>query len=808
MSNTFKLNERFGFSPPIQFQNNTEKSFFQTGVVELNKLVDTFNKGSFTLKHPEFLVGQITKILTNDTGLKNYFLNKTPKKPVDLHFISNTSDKPYIIDGEKLFFKTIISSCKTKTILKNRAQFSYNVSIASKFFRYRILFPFNSKINANSLSDIYGIIIETSNYGELEILINKLNLTYPEGLKKGIINIFNTAFTRAGNNRNQFDELYGLAPDFVIESRGLKQLTANLSNLLHGFVDETGTNEESVVLRIIKAMYKLSKTNEAFLEIFLQRFDRNNSFLSQLFYRLDGDNHKRFINFMFEVWKRSEYTNASHFLFSNTENGPLFLPYRSDKTLGFYVSNASADYNIKNNQIEVVYKTGKYTTAEVPHPDVPGQTTSISTEITEKYQYHPFFPIKIPSGQTGEIVIGNNIPGFFLFVKENKDFWNNVFFAGELAIDIVTTLSGFGNILKFRHLIKLANRASKLQFANKASKAARISANIKKVVGIVEISSGSINALLKLSELNETETGKNISEVLFYLEILTLGGELTDLIKSGLRKSAKKAIDNKTQLERDFDELIKDNDSGIELADKNRVINELAKIAEVELKNPVLNDYVKLRKPLFEKGEAFIRSLWRKNAKLIHLKKRDLLQLYTKRLDEFPQLVKGFNQAEFNIKYIAKNKVVQSIDEFSFSGKRSDILYYFGNPPKFPKGTINVLDNYEGFVEFVKAAFDYQTIPRKFDSEIKFIYNFLKFHFDKADEFVIETRNIYRTCGSCTRELSMLVEIGKKFGKKIKLIVHSDELIEGMSKMKETYPEIKEINKKYEKIYRNRKKQD
>ena len=105
MSTIFKSNKKFGFSPPMQFQNNTEKSFFQTGVVELNKLIDTLNKGNFIFRSREFLVGQQTKILTNDTELQNYFLKKTSKKPRDLHFINDTLDKPYTTEGKSLFFK-------------------------------------------------------------------------------------------------------------------------------------------------------------------------------------------------------------------------------------------------------------------------------------------------------------------------------------------------------------------------------------------------------------------------------------------------------------------------------------------------------------------------------------------------------------------------------------------------------------------------------------------------------------------------------------------------------------------------------
>lgn len=61
---------------------------------------------------------------------------------------------------------------------------------------------------------------------------------------------------------------------------------------------------------------------------------------------------------------------------------------------------------------------------------------------------------------------------------------------------------------------------------------------------MVEVSSSSVNLMLKLTELDETELGQSLSKVLFYLELLTLAGELTAPMKANIKKSAREVIDN------------------------------------------------------------------------------------------------------------------------------------------------------------------------------------------------------------------------------------------------------------------------
>ncbi|PTX60506.1 hypothetical protein C8N46_106151 [Kordia periserrulae] len=238
----------------------------------------------------------------------------------------------------------------------------------------------------------------------------------------------------------------------------------------------------------------------------------------------------------------------------------------------------------------------------------------------------------------------------------------------------------------------------------------------------------------------------------------------------------------------------------------------LAKYMDVFIRNnfeTIKKLYIQRRKIFRSKGEKAIMALWLKKVKSVFLNKADLIKLLTKHLDEFPALIKGYNQAQFKTTIKLQSKLIEKIDEFSMSGAYDEFFKKrFGNPPdwKLPKNTIDVFTDYDDFVKFVKDALDFEGIPRVFDSEIKYIYNFLKNHLHKGDEFIIEMKNIYKTCGSCTREFMMLEDLLSSLGKKVTFIIHTDERIKGFSQITEVYSDIKETIKKYNKLYNKTKK--
>ncbi|WP_295222035.1 hypothetical protein [uncultured Chryseobacterium sp.] len=179
-----------------------------------------------------------------------------------------------------------------------------------------------------------------------------------------------------------------------------------------------------------------------------------------------------------------------------------------------------------------------------------------------------------------------------------------------------------------------------------------------------------------------------------------------------------------------------------------------------------------------------VEQLWKQKIESKLLFPNNLKKLYFKYLDEFPALKRGFNQAEFRTIIKKKGKLIEEVEEFSVSGDKNKWLGSFGDPPDLPPNTINVLDDWENFEKFVEGAVDFANRPRMYDSEIKYIFNFLKNHMNKGDEFIIETRNIFKTCGSCRREFVMLEDYLRTQRKKVKIVIFSDETIEGTFALK------------------------
>lgn len=561
------------------------------------------------------------------------------------------------------------------------------------------------------------------------------------------------------------------------------------------FTNKPYSKEEDIFLKILQVLASTENNAAKLIERLIKKVGTENSqMLLEFFYeRIHGNNFIEFAKIVNNAWRKTRFVNADekqNIEFKNTD-GPIILPYESEKWIGLYFSNAKVNFKTNSQKerfLEIEYETGEEVKINRTTPK--GDSEEAFVNEIDYFWYHPFYPIYLKNleNQETELKLDSIVPAFMLKANQDKQFWNNVITSTEYALDVVTTLSGIGNFAKFRYLTKFATKTGNLRFV---SKAGRTILSVRKAVAataaIVEISSGTIGALLKLTGLKDTEQGKSIVEFLFWLELLSLSGELTVAIHNGLKKSGKELLTNRERLIKNLEK------NGIDEATRKTILNEIDAITSTRTSDDLLNDFIELRANYFRRSSsAFSRSI-RESLELNHLGKSELISLYTKHLKQFPNLAKGHNQAIFNIKFFEKGKLFDEIEEFSLSGDKVKMLDNFGNPPTFPPKTVNVLEEFEEFKKFGTGAYDLFGRSRKFDSEIKFIYNFLKTHAHKADEFIIETQNIFKTCGSCSREFVLLKQLLKQKGKKLRIIVKADERIEGFGKLKEIYPEIKKL---------------
>lgn len=169
-----------------------------------------------------------------------------------------------------------------------------------------------------------------------------------------------------------------------------------------------------------------------------------------------------------------------------------------------------------------------------------------------------------------------------LRAAEDKAYWSNVITTAEYAVDIATTFTGVGSILKAGRLLKVLNSGHKLVY--KTRTVTRIITAAKAAVGFIEVTSGTVNALLKLSGSTDTAFGRAISEYLFYLELLSLTGELTVALRGALKKSARNILEvgfdgtrSGRQLENKLDDLVKKGE--LDEAGKTKVVDEVEEVA-------------------------------------------------------------------------------------------------------------------------------------------------------------------------------------------------------------------------------------
>ena len=129
--------------------------------------------------------------------------------------------------------------------------------------------------------------------------------------------------------------------------------------------------------------------------------------------------------------------------------------------------------------------------------------------------YDPYQPIGIidNSSLKGEVEIGAVMPAFLLYAFDDMNSNANAMFAGEIAVDVLSTFVGGVGLLKnLRHLAKLSS----------ITNATRISIGIK----TIEFTSGMANVILHYTCDENDATCQQLQSFLRILEIATLGGDV------------------------------------------------------------------------------------------------------------------------------------------------------------------------------------------------------------------------------------------------------------------------------------------
>lgn len=336
------------------------------------------------------------------------------------------------------------------------------------------------------------------------------------------------------------------------------------------FTNKPYSKEEDIFLKILQVLASTENNAVKLIERLIKKVGTENSqMLLEFFYeRIHGNNFIEFAKIVNNAWRKTrfvDYSSETNTEFAST-NGPKLLPYHSEKLAGFFFSNLSASFEDNPNDkkerfLQFKFDTGK--TRKVSEILSDGTPVDIDEKIIDQYWYHPFYPIKIKNTDEGNqdtaIKLDVIVPAFMLFANSNQQFWHNVIKSGEYALDIGVIALSYGTLSG----LAAAEVITTLAVARGIGATAAITSSVA-------------NIILKLANAEESALGQAFCEYLFWIEMLSLSGELTLAIRNGLKRSAVKLVgkeDDLAKLEKQLDEAV------VEENGKRRKLNEAEKNA-------------------------------------------------------------------------------------------------------------------------------------------------------------------------------------------------------------------------------------
>ena len=345
----------------------------------------------------------------------------------------------------------------------------------------------------------------------------------------------------------------------------------------NGLTNKLNIAEEDIFIKLLEIILAREGQQTRFMERLTQKIgDDGELLLEYLYDRIHGDNGEMFVQMVNTAWRKSRFVNPDPQI--NTEfattDGPLMLPYESEKWLGFYFSNAKATFETtqkKERIVQVAKGTGKYRTVASY-----SRTGTKEEEIMEYFWYHPFHPVYLKNleKQDTELKLDTIVPAFLLLANRDKQFWGNVVTAGEYTLDALALASGVGTLAEI------------------SAGVIRSFAILRAVGAVAEISGAAASAIIKLANAQDSEQGQAFCEYMFWIEMVSLTGVATASIRKGLRKAARKLVekeDDLVRLEKKLDDLLIEEEEGVSRKltkeEKDEIIDDIERNTELNRQN-------------------------------------------------------------------------------------------------------------------------------------------------------------------------------------------------------------------------------
>ncbi|XLS30559.1 hypothetical protein ACJD0Z_06970 [Flavobacteriaceae bacterium M23B6Z8] len=208
--------------------------------------------------------------------------------------------------------------------------------------------------------------------------------------------------------------------------------------------------------------------------------ESDNSDITNLWWG-NEQNFDRFLDVFFRLWSMSRYADPD--LYTYTEEAetnedltsPLTLTYSGGR---WFPETRYSNGRIENNKVKIT----KSIDERVYNPYV-----YVSNVIRTNLVYDPFQPVLVYLEGDNNDVFTGMFPAFYFAGDVNRDNLTRTLEQAEFAFDVITTVSGIGNLFKLRHL----RHVSKLTRLRKTT-----------IAGI-EFTSDVANIILKYTELCE-----------------------------------------------------------------------------------------------------------------------------------------------------------------------------------------------------------------------------------------------------------------------------------------------------------------
>jgi hypothetical protein len=403
-------------------------------------------------------------------------------------------------------------------ITKNCIGFDFVLDVPGRKCRF-IDFFYYVEPETGVIQKDWAMSIEAFRYEDYQGLCKAEGLVLTENVKKGIVTKFMAALNAAEGIAKDMAWLYFKMPDFVYAQRDKNKLIDDLATILKGKVTEGAINTEVMVLKILQAFVTDKREDQDnLLTQLTTRYIDGDTLFEVLYDKMNdfggADNWTAAIKLLYKIWSGSKFADEGYY----TYNGqPETLAYQSKKILGFYQSGFT--FSFEKDQVEVYKEVEQYY----------GERRIFEDLYFTRYSI--LQPIQLLEvDQDGALKIPDRIPAFYLKAFDDKNTWENFEKSAWLALDVLTTFTAVGNLLKLRYLVHISKGMYYLKLAS----------------GVVQLASGIAGVLLNfVDNCGDGTFCQKLRNYLFWLDIATISVDA--ITERMLRRSAREALDEMSE---------------------------------------------------------------------------------------------------------------------------------------------------------------------------------------------------------------------------------------------------------------------